>query len=270
MDPIIIPPENRVYAIGDIHGQSAYLRGLLGLIEKDLYEQPLKNGQKYTLAFLGDFVDGGLDSKGVLDTVTILHKQDSGHVFLNGRGHDDYVLKAIRQLQNCEALTDEEIEKITDSEWRTLCSYEAKIDTKRGWKRSVRELLLPAIPDEHIAFLANLQQHARFGRYLLIHDPFEACGKPDTERSREEFYEMDVYLTNPNNLINPVTITADHPLRKQIIVHGHWHDGRSLPPELHDHRIGVCNCDFNYINAVALESNRPPRFFSYPPAKSAL
>lgn len=50
------------YALGDIHGQMAQLDRALALIEAD-------GGAEADLVFLGDLVDRGPDSRGVIDTI---------------------------------------------------------------------------------------------------------------------------------------------------------------------------------------------------------
>lgn len=50
----------KIYAIGDVHGCHAQLTTLL---------TALSIGPNDTLIFLGDVIDRGADSKGVLDTI---------------------------------------------------------------------------------------------------------------------------------------------------------------------------------------------------------
>ena len=49
-----------IYAVGDIHGQLDDLHRVLELIETD-------GGKDAEIVFLGDYVDRGPDSKGVVD-----------------------------------------------------------------------------------------------------------------------------------------------------------------------------------------------------------
>ena len=55
---------NRTYVIRDIHGRSDLLDKMVGQIERDLQENPSADGLTVTL---GDYVDRGPDSRGVLD-----------------------------------------------------------------------------------------------------------------------------------------------------------------------------------------------------------
>jgi len=54
---------NPIYAIGDIHGQLALLKDVLDRIERD-------GGPEARIVFLGDYVDRGPDSCGVIDLLS--------------------------------------------------------------------------------------------------------------------------------------------------------------------------------------------------------
>ena len=57
--------KNRLIAIGDIHGQNAILEKILVAINP----QP-----EDVFVFLGDYIDRGPDSKGVIETISDLQK----------------------------------------------------------------------------------------------------------------------------------------------------------------------------------------------------
>lgn len=59
-----MPDKNVIYAVGDIHGMSFHLRGLLSKIYDDYRAGGYEFGE---IVFTGDYVDRGPDSKGVLD-----------------------------------------------------------------------------------------------------------------------------------------------------------------------------------------------------------
>ena len=62
--PPTVPVGTRVYAIGDIHGRSDLLDQMRALIEADFRANPVPDPQ---VVYLGDYVDRGPDSAGVLD-----------------------------------------------------------------------------------------------------------------------------------------------------------------------------------------------------------
>lgn len=78
----------RIYAIGDVHGCNSLLIKLLTTIS------PQKDD---TLIFLGDVIDRGEDSKGVLDT--IMHYQSICHVILIQGNHEEMMLSAIHDKE---------------------------------------------------------------------------------------------------------------------------------------------------------------------------
>jgi len=75
----------RLIAVGDIHGQSQALRLLLGCIEPGPDDQ---------LVFLGDYVDRGPDSPGVLESLIDLGRCFPQTVFLRGN-HEQMLLDAV-------------------------------------------------------------------------------------------------------------------------------------------------------------------------------
>jgi Calcineurin-like phosphoesterase. len=71
--------ENYTYAIGDIHGSVAPLKSLLKLL-------PLQ--PQDTLVFLGDYMDRGKDSVGVIRLLQQIQQSHPNSIFLRGN-HDD-------------------------------------------------------------------------------------------------------------------------------------------------------------------------------------
>ena len=65
IDSATVPEGRRVYAIGDVHGRNDLLQQLLQKIVMDDGE---RGAAKSEIIFLGDLVDRGPDSAGVLDT----------------------------------------------------------------------------------------------------------------------------------------------------------------------------------------------------------
>src|SRR5262245_45677899 len=55
---------SRVYAIGDIHGHAGLLARMVDEIAQDMSRRPTANALTVTL---GDYVDRGPDSRGVID-----------------------------------------------------------------------------------------------------------------------------------------------------------------------------------------------------------
>ena len=77
----------RLFAIGDIHGCSVALDTLLNSLEL---------GAQDRLVFLGDYVDRGPNSRGVIERLIELERQGR-HIFLRGN-HEAWMLKARTDL----------------------------------------------------------------------------------------------------------------------------------------------------------------------------
>jgi serine/threonine protein phosphatase 1 len=75
-----------IYAVGDIHGMSSMLEPaldkLLGMLRPN-----------DAVVFLGDYIDRGPDSEGVIKRLVRFRKQHAGCIFLRGN-HEDLLLRA--------------------------------------------------------------------------------------------------------------------------------------------------------------------------------
>ncbi|MDR3449076.1 MAG: metallophosphoesterase family protein [Alphaproteobacteria bacterium] len=80
-----------LYAIGDIHGHTATLRQLLGEVLRDAKQHP---NEVKRLVFLGDYIDRGPDSRGVIDLLLHDLPHDYEVVFLRGN-HEDVALRVM-------------------------------------------------------------------------------------------------------------------------------------------------------------------------------
>ena len=70
--PAFMPPDTRVYAIGDVHGRADLLAELHKRILQDVKAAP--EGRR-VLVYLGDYIDRGPDSAGVVEKLLEINKQ---------------------------------------------------------------------------------------------------------------------------------------------------------------------------------------------------
>ena len=160
-------PTKRLVAIGDIHGHLLKLEDLL------LKIQPTSGDQ---LVFLGDYVDRGPDSKGVIDRLIRLQEEFPQTIFLRGNHEqlflDAMVSKGIRQglvLRDQSAwFKKETIETdmllfMGNGGGKTMDSY--------GWGWD--------IPSQHIVFLQSTRLWWRHTEFLFIH---AGCLNEDPDR----------------------------------------------------------------------------------------
>jgi len=129
-----------LYAIGDIHGERQALEELIEAL-------PLREDDR--LIFMGDYVDRGLDSRGVVDYLIELAKRRTC-TFLIGN-HESMFLDFLGWEDPLYFAGDAFLMNGGD---RTLISYEPP---------------LFKIPKTHEAFFRKLKLHHREGDYLFVH-----------------------------------------------------------------------------------------------------
>jgi len=156
-----VPPGQRVYAIGDIHGRLDLLNALLREIELDSGRRG--DGSEVILIFLGDLVDRGPNSRGVIDRLLSLSREVPTSRFLLGN-HDEVFLKAT--LGDPKALRF--LVRIGGKE--TILSYGI---TENEYRRldydDLAIFLASKVPEEHINFLSSFEDYIVIGDYMFVH-----------------------------------------------------------------------------------------------------
>lgn len=84
--PYITPPNTRLYAIGDLHGYREPLARMLAEVEEDVRGRHIGHVR---VVFLGDYVDRGPDSAGLLDDLIALKESDSDFEFVFLKGNHE-------------------------------------------------------------------------------------------------------------------------------------------------------------------------------------
>jgi serine/threonine protein phosphatase 1 len=154
------PEGKRLYAIGDIHGRRDLLDELLDRIAADIAARPVDAA---VLVFLGDFIDRGPDSAGVIERLSALGDFPARAVFLQGN-HEEILL---RVLDGEEGLAYDWLGFGGDACVESYNVSSAALKAKE--ESNIARTLLAAIPERHIAFLRDLGDTVRFGDYLLVH-----------------------------------------------------------------------------------------------------
>ncbi len=152
--------DNVVYAVGDIHGRPDLLDRLLDRIRADAAN---RRARRKTVVFLGDYVDRGPDSRGVIDRLLAQGEDGLRYVCLKGN-HEDAML---RFLEGGSAGYD----------WlgfggaATLQAY--GIDMPRigagDWLEPLRRQMRDRLPRAHIGFLESLPLTHEEGDYFFVH-----------------------------------------------------------------------------------------------------
>jgi len=226
-----LPDGLRVYAIGDIHGRLDLLETLAFQIEADLRDAP----ELAVTIFLGDYVDRGPDSAGVLE---MLASRDFPTEFLALRGnHEEVMLRFLRDPDVLES-------------WRnyggleTLHSYGVDVQpAMRGMAYDdLRLSLLERLPRSHLQFLRETAHSTTFGDYFFCHAGARPGTPLDHQTTRDLLWIRDEFLEFRGGW-------------DRVVVHGHT---PVEEPELLSTRINVDTGAFasSVLTAVVLEGSQ--------------
>jgi len=154
------PDGQRIYAIGDIHGRLDLLDRMLAMIDAD---DAARAPSQTELIFLGDLVDRGPESRGVVERVMAL-VAGSPHVRCIVGNHEEIISRSWVGDKRSAGL----LNKVGGRE--TLLSYGVPADQYDSADLAALVRLARAhIPREHIAFFKSNADWVEAGDYLFVH-----------------------------------------------------------------------------------------------------
>ncbi len=225
--------QERIYAIGDIHGRLDLLERAIAAIRHDVEE----HGPAALTVTLGDYIDRGPQSRGVLDRL-IENPFPTSYVAL--KGNHEEMLEAF--------LAD----PATGPHWRqqggleTLQSYGIKIGGLMGASfEAARDQLRAALPAAHVQFLSSLKTSVSRGKYFFCHAGVRPGVPLDRQSDEDLLWIRDAFLSSGLDF-------------GKIVVHGHTPVAK---PDVLPNRIGIDTGAFatGRLTCVAL-SGGAPRF----------
>lgn len=228
--PFATPPGTRAYAIGDVHGRLDLLSALMVKIETDSAQRPCP--REYVV-FLGDLIDRGPDSRGVIDYLLRARETLPGPIFLAGN-HEEMLLRILGKDGGQLA------------EWLSFggqqCVESYGIDAAALLtlpKDSAQARIRAAIPPAHLDFIASFGDSFLLGDYLFVH----AGIRPGV--AIEEQTIADLHWIREDFLSSP----ARYPY---LVVHGHT---ISTVPDERANRIGIDTGAYNsgILTALCVE-----------------
>jgi len=230
-----VPKGTRVYAIGDVHGCLDELDQLLDLIKDDLETTPT---EKPVIVFLGDYVDRGPDSAGVIKRLMKLQKKQANVICLKGN-HED---KFLDFLANPRPLASGFFAYGGMETSQSFGIKKRPLSDPLKNAAQIRDLLMDSISKKQLKFLRALQTSVSIGDYFFCH----AGIKPDIKLNKQDEYDLlwirQEFLSWPK-------------LHKKIIVHGHTPQAE---PEVLANRINVDTKCYatGVLSCVVLEEDK--------------
>jgi serine/threonine protein phosphatase 1 len=184
-------PIERIYAIGDIHGCLGHLKLLLEKIQPDF--------SHHRLVFIGDYIDRGPDSKGVIDFIINLKKKFTPERIICLRGNHEYMFLEYLRGENKPRF-------LLNGGSNTVVSYWGQ----RG-DRTESDL-----PSPHWEFFERLQLLYETEDYIFVHGGLKP-GVPLPEQKEEDLlWIREEFIFSPEDFGRPV-IFGHTPFRAPLV-----------------------------------------------------
>lgn len=231
------PADTRLYAVGDIHGRLDLLRELRARIEADGAGFP---GAK-KIVYLGDYVDRGLESRGVIELLSGEAPAGFEQIFLKGN-HDEWMLRFL----NDPSVGPNWFFNGGDS---TLYSYGVRVEHEPGRAESQTErfgrlskTLDERLPERHRAFLRALKLSHTEGDYYFVHAGARPGVPLDDQRADDQLWIREEFLGSRHDF-------------GKIVVHGHT---PTQDADVQANRIGVDTGAYysGVLTCLVLEDDR--------------
>ena len=188
----------RIYAIGDVHG---HLELLTEMHERIATEIMRDRTEDWRIVHLGDLVDRGPDSRGVIEYLMAATARDSRNIVLTGN-HDVGFLDFL-------AAPDPDGLFVRHGGSETAWSYGVVLRTNdAGGLRASHSELARAVPDSHRQFLRALPYSVSFGDFFFCHAGIRPGIALDRQDPQDLIWIRNEFLNYPK-------------LHPKVVVHGH-------------------------------------------------
>lgn len=207
-----VPPGERIYAVGDIHGRLDLLMALARAIEAD---DAARGSAETTVVLLGDLIDRGPESAGVLAFAR--DWQARRNVRLICGNHEELFLRSFKDLGVFRNF-------LLYGGRETVLSF--PVDAPAFHAADLAEaqaLMAEAVPREDLAFIESFEDFAVVGDYLFVHAGIRP-GAPLQDQTVETLRWIR----------EPFLSFAGH--HEHVVVHGHT---IAAAPEVSHNRIGI-------------------------------
>lgn len=205
---------HRAYVIGDVHGRLDLLERLLDEIHRD---HDASGGKPAVLVYVGDLIDRGPDSAGVIERLRTYNRPNLRQIVLLGN-HEEVLL---RILAGDASLIED---WLSFGGAQCLLSYGLdpaplmEMDSAKAQRKIAK-----AIPESHSAFLSDCADTFRFGDYLIVHAGIRPGVAVDQQVQSDLRWIREPFLQHD----------GDHGV---VVVHGHTITEQA---EIRDNRIGI-------------------------------
>ena len=224
----------RIYAIGDVHGRLDLLEILIDKIDADATEF---SGEIVEL-YLGDFIDRGKDSLGVLRALMQPSKQNHQRICLKGN-HEEMLIACLDDQNRLQ-----EWKKYGGMETISSFGLDPRLMATTEGRANLHDQLQHFFShhSDILNFLKNLPCSAAFDDYYFVHAGIRPGFLLSRQNSHDQLWIREEFLS----------FKQRHP---KMIVHGHTPNSE---PDVHDHRINIDTGAYatGILTCLVLEDDR--------------
>ena len=236
--PARTPPATTLLAIGDVHGCLEQLSAMCSLLGP-VIAGTARQGRSCELAMMGDYVDRGPDSLGVLRRLGGIGQDLGVPIHLLRGNHDQYLIDAMRQMPHEGALESWAFNGGLTTLLECGVDPDAFLDPDPA---EIAALLRQRLGPELMALLKATLPWWQSGGYLFVHGGIHPERPLETHRPEDLLWMRDPFLDGDG---------WTHPF---AVVHGHTPEG----PDVLAHRVGTdSGCFFSgVLTAVELADDQ--------------
>lgn len=212
--PALVPQGQRVYAIGDIHGRLDLLDALLTAIDADDASRP---AARTTLILLGDLVDRGPDSAGVIERARRLLANPGGGrtVRILCGNHEEMFVRSFDEVEMLRPF-------LRHGGKETLYSYGVdKRALTAAELEDAQAMMQAAVPQADRDFIATFEDMVTIGDYAFVHAGVDPLTRLDEQRASTLRWIREPFLSHDEQfgkvVVHGHTITEDAVLRANRI-----------------------------------------------------
>jgi serine/threonine protein phosphatase 1 len=155
-----------------------------------------------TICFLGDYIDRGPSSRGVIDRLVRLRTEGPACVFLKGNHEDMFLAFLGLSGRHGDAF-------LWNGGGATLASY--------GLAHVPASAVAERLPPSHRDFLLSLRTHACFGRFLCVHAGIRPTRSLDAQVEDDLLWIREEFISATHPL--PYTVLFGHTPQRDVRLH---------------------------------------------------
>jgi len=212
-----VPDGERVFAIGDIHGRLDLFEALEAAIEAEDHK---RGPARTTIILLGDLIDRGPDSPGVLALAQRWQQRQQAcgremHILMGN--HEEMLLGALDKIETLRHF-------VQYGGRETILSFgiDEKVYTSASWEE-LQAAMRKSIAREWVDFILSFKASHRVGDYTFVHAGIRPGVALDAQSPGDLRWIREPFLSSEQ----------DH---GSMIVHGHT---ITESPQLRRNRIGI-------------------------------